>query len=195
MKYFLISLFLMLAFGLRAQYPYEEEACVSDEEYRLYRLINEYRKQKKLPGIPLSESLCTVAAAHAWDLQENHPDTDECNMHSWSDAGPWSDCCYTEDHEQADCVWSKPSEITDYEGYGYEIAYYSSIGDDPLSDMAGSALEAWKDSPGHRHMIINSYGWRRMKWQAIGVAIYENYAVVWFGEKEDPEGIAPACED
>ncbi len=195
MKHALFVLLMIFSISLAAQYAYEEQACMNDDEYRLFRLINEYRKEKKLPAIPLSASLCTVAAAHAWDLQENHPDTDQCNMHSWSDEGPWSACCYTEDHEQADCVWSKPSELTDYSGTGYEIAYFRSNGDDPNADMAGSALAGWKDSPGHNHMLINKYGWKRMKWQAMGVAIYKNYAVVWFGELKDPEGKAQRCDD
>ena len=54
---------------------------------------------------------------------DNKPDAPpECNLHSWSDKGPWSACCYTPDHAQAQCMWDKPSELTNYPGNGYEIS-------------------------------------------------------------------------
>ncbi len=51
--------------------------------------------------------------------------------------------------------------------------------------MAWAALEGWKSSPGHDRMIRNVYAWKRLQWKAMGVAIYGNYAVVWFGEEDD----------
>jgi uncharacterized protein YkwD len=75
--------------------------------------------------------------------------------------------------------------LTSYGGYGYEIAYYSSWTVEEHNDMPLAALKGWKSSPGHDHMIMNRNGWRRVKWKAMGVGIYGNYAVVWFGEKKD----------
>ena len=190
----LLFLVIILIFSTSSAQEFPEgQACLSDEEYRLYELINEYRKEKKLPAIPLSYSLCYVAAAHVWDLQTNQPEGGKCNMHSWSDQGPWSACCYTEDHKRAECIWLKPTEITDYDGFGYEIAYFSSKTLDQHNDMALSALNGWKGSPGHDHMIINKYGWKRMSWNAIGVGIYGNHVVIWFGEEKDPVGRPELC--
>jgi hypothetical protein len=182
----------LLIFGLVLGFlPFDEDnfqsqACVSGMEYRLYQLINEYRADNGLPEIPLSPSLCYVAGAHVWDLNNNQPEGGRCNLHSWSGKGPWTRCCYTEDHKKAECIWSKPGELTAYDGYGYEVAYYSSWPADEHRDMPLAALKGWQSSPGHDHMILNRNGWKRLKWKAMGVGIYGNYAVVWFGEKKDP---------
>ena len=60
----------------------------------LVNLINQYRQQKNLPAIPLSQKLTTVAKVHAEDLANNAPheklcpnDPDKQNMHSWSQGG------------------------------------------------------------------------------------------------------------
>ncbi len=194
MKQILILLFIILAsVSTRAQQAYLEQRCVSEEEYRLYLLINEYRVERGLPALPLSYSLCLVAGAHAWDLHNNRPDKGKCNMHSWSDQGPWTACCYTDDHKQAECLWMKPSELTDYEGFGYEVSYYSSLTAIEHDDIAAAALKGWKGSPGHNQIIINRNAWKRMSWQAMGVGIYGNYTVVWFGEYRDPAGKAEMC--
>jgi len=181
----LVIFIMMNAFGLSTD-SYTDQSCITEQEYRLYELVNEYRKENGLPAISLSASLSIVAGAHVWDLDNNQPDHGKCNMHSWSDEGPWNECCYTEDHKKASCIWSKPSELTSYEGNGYEVAYYSSWSVDEQNDMAWAALEGWKRSPGHNRIILNKYAWKRLKWKAMGVGIYGNYAVVWFGEKEDP---------
>ncbi|MEN8226058.1 MAG: CAP domain-containing protein [Bacteroidota bacterium] len=190
----LLFISFILIFNMVSGQDFSNElACLSDEEYRLYKLVNEYRKEKTLPEIPLSASLCYVAAAHVWDLQTNQPEGGNCNMHSWSDQGPWSACCYTDDHSKAECLWAKPAELTEYDGFGYEVAYYSSLSEIEHSDMALAALDGWKGSPGHHHMIINRYGWKRMKWRAMGVGIYGNFVVVWFGEKNDLAGKPELC--
>ena len=189
--FFILSLMLCLP-GI-GQDGYRDEGCITDDEYRLYLLINEYREEKGLPSIALSSSLCYVAGAHAWDLEENQPDNGRCNMHSWSKHGPWSSCCYTDDHKKAECVWSKPSELTRYEGFGYEIAYYNSRTVHEHEDIARAALDGWKTSPGHNRIIINKYAWRRMNWKAMGVGIYKHYVVVWFGEEKDKAGRPKEC--
>ncbi len=158
------------------------EICLSSEEKKLYDLIMAYRKSKRLPAIPYSAKLSKVAQAHVRDLEKNYnyENASTCNPHSWSDKGTWTSCCYTSDHKQASCMWTKPKEIAGYEGYGYEIAYYSSAGAN-----ATEGLEGWKKSPGHNPLIVNLGTWSKVKWQAIGIGIYGQYGVVWFGEEAD----------
>jgi uncharacterized protein YkwD len=148
---------------------------LNNQESKLYDLIMEYRREKGLPKIQLSHSLTYVAKMHAQDLAINKPDVGNCNMHSWSSNGKWAPCCYTDDHAQAKLMWSKPKELTNYRGNGYEISYWNSEGAD-----ATDALYGWKESSGHNALIINQGVWHE-KWNAIGIAIYNEYAVVWFG--------------
>lgn len=166
------------------------KVTLSAEEYRLYQLIMEYRKSKNLPEIPLSKSLSYVARIHCRDLYNNKPDlAPGCNMHSWSDKDKWTACCYTPDHKNASCMWNKPSEITNYKGRGYEIACG---GDDSLSRTArvgaDEALDGWKSSAGHNSVIVNQGKFSDRKWKAIGIGMYKGFAMVWFGEEEDPDG-------
>jgi uncharacterized protein YkwD len=166
------------------------EVCLSPEEQKLYDLIMAYRKSKGLEIIPLSAKLSQVAQVHARDLSENYVfDTENaCNPHSWSSKGAWTSCCYTSDHKQAKCMWNKPREIAGYEGNGFEIAYYSSLGAN-----AQEGIDGWKVSPGHNPLLINLDGWSKVTWKAIGIGIYKEYGLVWFGEVTDatPIGICP----
>ncbi len=150
------------------------------EEEKLYTLIMNYRKEKGLPSIPLSPSLTKVAQAHVKDLHFNKPDQNACNMHSWSSKGAWSSCCYTDDHAEAACMWDKPREMTNYTGNGYEIAF----GAYGMDATASGAMAGWKGSPGHHAVIINQGMWKT-PWNAIGIGIYEGFAVVWFGKELD----------
>jgi hypothetical protein len=163
-----------------------EEFCLSPEEQLLYSMIMDYRKSKKLPPIPLSAKLTKVAKVHAYDLTSNYEFDPEnkCNPHSWSKKGKWSPCCYTNDHKQASCMWDKPKEIADYNGLGYEIAYYSSD-----HATAKEGLDGWKLSPGHNPLLINSGMWSKVKWNAIGIALYKEYGIVWFGQELDDSEI------
>jgi hypothetical protein len=162
--------------------------CIILEEQKLYDLIMEYRKQKGLERISLSAKLSNVAQVHAKDLSENHdPFNGKCNLHSWSKKGKWEACCYTEDHKKASCMWSKPKEISGYESNGYEISYYSGAGANATEGLAG-----WKTSTGHNQVIINDGIWKRVAWNAIGIGIYKEYGVVWFGELKD-ETLPPNC--
>ncbi len=155
---------------------------LTDEETKLYNLIMEYRKANGLPSIPISPSLTLVAQTHVKDLQQNHPDSEPCNMHSWSSKGNWTPCCYTPDHAHAQCMWNKPRELTLYKGNGYEIAHWSSY-----NVTAEDALENWKNSSGHNAVILNQDIWSNT-WNAIGIGINKNYAVVWFGNEKDKQG-------
>ena len=140
----------------------------------------EYRYSKGLTKIPLSKSLTFVAQTHVKDLVNNKPDVGNCNMHSWSNKGNWTPCCYTDDHARAKCMWNKPSELTSYKGNGYEIAHWNSG-----TATAEGALSGWKRSSGHNAVIINQGVWDSHPWKAIGIGIYKGFAVVWFGEERD----------
>ena len=107
---------------------------LSAPEQELYDIIMKYRKSRRLPTIPLSESLTYVAQVHARDLVENNPVHGECNLHSWSDKGPWSECC------------------------------------------------------SEHHACMMNIGIWRQPWNAIGIGIYQGYALVWFGHEEDSTG-------
>jgi uncharacterized protein YkwD len=181
----LIWLFPMLFSAFPEQEPTStpaDEVCLSEEEKKLYDLMMQYRKSKKLKPIPLSAKLTKTAQAHVKDLMENYlfEDGNECNPHSWSDKGAWSSCCYTSDHKQAQCMWSKPKEIAGYEGSGYEIAYYSSAGANAVE-----GLDGWKKSAGHNPLIVNTGIWEKVEWKGVGIGFYKEYGVVWFGEVED----------
>lgn len=178
-KALLAIILLYSAFDLAA----DNETIVSltKQEQELYDLIMTYRRENGLPTIPISPSLTYVAQTHVRDLHDFPPQDPKCNLHSWSANGDWSSCCYTRDHEKAKCMWNKPRELTQYQGAGYEIAHMSSSGVTPWG-----ALKSWKNSLPHDSVILNIGRWKLHEWQAIGVGIYENYAVVWFGEEPEP---------
>lgn len=192
MRYVVLAL---LAAILQASAPIDIksnlQACASSEEMKLYELIMAYRKEKGLGPIPFSTKLTTVAQTHARDLAENYkfdPDN-KCNPHSWSKKGKWSACCYTNDHKEAQCMWDKPKEIAGYESPGYEIAYFSSRGATAEEGLAG-----WQKSAGHNPLLINEGMWAKAEWKAIGIGLYKEYGVVWFGELEDPELVKGVCQ-
>ena len=153
----------------------------SAAEETLYRLIMDYRKSKGLPSIPLSKSLTYVAKLHVRDL-DTHAFAPPANKHSWSGDGPWKSVNYTPDHAQAQLMWDKPSELTRYQGSGFEIATTQ-----PGGATAQNALTSWKASKLHNAVMVNANVWETISWQAIGVGIYRDHAVVWFGRDVDPE--------
>ncbi|XOF32532.1 MAG: CAP domain-containing protein [Candidatus Electrothrix sp. YB6] len=155
----------------------------SAEEEKLYSLINNHRKQHGLSFIPLSKSLSYVAKTHVKDLAA-HPPAGKCNKHSWSDSDLWTSCCYTDNHAQKRCMWNKPKNLTNYRGNGYEISY----GGRKIKATAKRALQSWKSSRFHNAVILNRKIWADKNWKSIGIGIFEDYAVVWFGEKVDPDG-------
>lgn len=177
----IFALFLNRSSGLNEELG---PVCLGSEERKLYELIMAYRKSKNLKSIPLSAKLTLVAQTHARDLAENYTFDPEgrCNPHSWSKKGKWTACCYTNDHKQAQCMWDKPKEIAGYDKPGYEIAYFSSKG-----ASAQEGIDGWKVSPSHNPLLINSEMWSKVEWNAIGVGIYGEYGIVWFGESLDPE--------
>lgn len=156
----------------------------------LARLVNEYRVSKGKPALPLSKAMMATAGAHVADLSA-HPGTwgGSCNLHSWSNFGAplYTGCCYTADHAQAACMWRKPSEISSglgfarYPGNGYEIAFAGG-GATPQQ-----VLDAFKGSAPHNAVILNTGSWEFLNpYPAMGAAMLNGYAVVWFGDAADP---------
>jgi hypothetical protein len=171
----------------------DPELCLSKEEQRLYDLIMAYRKQKKLPSIKISAALTKVAQTHARDLSINKPNNaDECNMHSWSSKGTWTPCCYDDKHTHSQCMWSKPKEIADFQADGYEIVYGSM--EDNYVATPDAALAAWKKSPGHHAVLVNSDLWKKRTWKAIGLGVYKNYVCVWVASVEDKNTVGKKCD-
>jgi len=86
-------------------------------------------------------------------------------------------------------MWNKPRELTNYKDDGFEIACGSS---DPMYKefvmSADYAFESWKGSFHHNNVMINADIWKDSKWNAIGIGIYNGFAVVWFGKSIDPDG-------
>ena len=163
-----------------------EDVKLTTKEYQLYELIMEYRASRGLPRIPVSPCLTHVAHLHVRDLWHHHP-KGQCNLHSWSEYGDWSPCCYTNDHAASQCIWDKPGELTPYQGYGFEIA--TEFDEKKLDkDQPGVALSQWKSSPKHNAVIINLDPWTGYHWQSIGIGMYRGIAVVWFGREPDPIG-------
>lgn len=98
----IVLLFNLLAFHVLANAAVPG-GCLSPEENKLVKLINEYRNDNKLPSVSVSKSLTQVAQWHTIDLFENSPGGGACNNHSWSAARPdlWVAVCYTADHANA----------------------------------------------------------------------------------------------
>ena len=164
--------------------------CISDAEWKLYRMVNEYRRQYDLPPIPLSASLCFVARTHVKDLLLNRPDQDPCNSHSWSDKGPWKPICYPGDEnpKKGISVWDKPRELSKYNSKGYEIVYWENS-----EVVIDSVIAFWRSIDYFNSFLMNTGKWQGKRWNAIGIGIMENFAVAWFGEVPDPEGVPYVC--
>ena len=165
-----------------------QDFCISETEMILYRMINEYRHQYDLTPIPLSRSLCFVATTHVRDLFFNHPDHGTCNVHSWSDKGPWKPFCYPGDEDKKKSVWDKPMELTRYPGKGFEIVYWENN-----KVITDSVISLWRSFDYFNSFLMNTGKWQGIRWNAIGIGICENYAVAWFGIQADPEGIPWVC--
>lgn len=185
----LIPLFLNAQRG-KPQNKIPGDFCLSSDEIHLYRLINEYRAFSGLEIIPLSKSLSYVAHVHVRDLEANRPDLHSCNLHSWSDKGNWTACCYSKDPNRTNCMWNKPRELTTYMGNGQELILWENI---PAS--ARSAFDQWRNFEPTNDMLLNRDRWSDRTWKGVGIAIYQGYASVWFGEVTDHEKSVLLCEN
>lgn len=179
-RFYILVLLTITSVCTHAQWV-SDGSFITREEYKLYTIVNQYRNSRGLHTIPLSRSLTAVAQTHVRDLMEHFTQGGAGNAHSWSSYGSWTACCYTPDHAQAQHMWNKPSQLTPYKGDGFEIAY-GNLG----TFTAEDALKGWKSSPGHHSVIINTGIWADARWSAIGIAIYKNYSVIWFGKDTDP---------
>jgi len=168
--------------------PVPQNFCIDAREMNLYLMINDYRQRYNLPPVPLSKSLSYVAALHAKDLFLNHPDQGACNFHSWSNKGFWVPFCYPKDENKKNSVWDKPRELTKYPSRAYEIVYWEN---NPL--LTDTVMMVWKMEDYFNSFLLNTGKWQGKPWNAIGIAVYENYACAWFGEVSDPEGAATVC--
>ncbi|MCD4746984.1 MAG: SPOR domain-containing protein [Bacteroidales bacterium] len=189
--FLIISLIYIELFNFKyaeASNDIPNDFCITQEELKLFNLINNYRKKIDLPEIPLSKSLSYVAKLHINDLYNNKPDTNICNFHSWSDKGKWSACCFSKENIEQSCMWDKPKELTSYEGKGYEITFWESV-----DATAETAFKLWISNNASNSMILNSDKWEKYNWNAIGVGIYKAYSVVWFGEETDKENEIKVC--
>ena len=159
---------------------------ISQRSLDLANAINNYRKQNNLPPIPISKSLSTVAETHVKDLRDSAKPASNCNGHSWSNKGNWTPCCYTPDHAQAKCMWSKPAELTAMKSTGFEIT----IGQP--GEVSGTVLDSnkaismWQGSPLHNDVILNRGQWQGMQWKAMGAGIIDSHACAWFSDQPDP---------
>ncbi len=190
MQKLLISLFFFfsLTFMLQAQKSGHDSICISVDEQRITDLINNLRKQNKLPEIPLSNSLCYVAKMHVRDLQTNRPDTSICNTGSWSDKGKWTPCCYNKYVLKTDCMMDKPKELTPYKFRGYEISYF-----EEGIVHADSLFDIWSGTPEVADMLLARGIHSDKKWQAMGISIGDNYVCLWLGQRPDPLGKPGLC--
>lgn len=162
--------------------------CISRDEYRVYQLLNEFRKKEGLAVIPISKSLSYVAKVHTLDLHGNHPDTSFCSLSSWSDKGIWMPCCHSRHTPDPLCILNKPKELTNYTGEGHELSYWDNKGATP-----DSIVSFFLNLPQSRELMLNTGKWSYFSWKAVGVAIYKNYASIWFGESIDMENEPAMC--
>jgi len=168
-----------------------ESFCISQEEMIMYNLINDLRRQNKLPVIPLSKSLSIVSKVHIDDLLTSKPQEQECGLHSWSNKGNWKSCCYNKDPMGSKCMNSKPFEITGYPGLGFELVYW-----EEETATANEAYDLWKQVDASSDMILNKGKWQLRVWKAMGVGMKNGFAIIWLGDKPDsPDNISICGRD
>jgi len=140
----------------------------SNEEKQLLRLVNEYRSQIGLPPVPWSDALSKVANRHLMDLQNNVKGISRS----------WSNCPYgIKDRTILNCGITSPQRLSNYTGRGYDNVYRS------LNKKATPilAINAWKTNPKQNALIINKTFFESDVFDACGIAIDGEYAVLWFG--------------
>lgn len=191
----IVTILLVLITSLSfAQTPATPGTCLSNDEWNLLNLVNQYRTDNGKTAVAYSNVLNTVGQWHAEDALINGGSlfTPSCNLHSWSNDMPhlWSGMCYTEDHAQAQKMWDKPREIStgSYTGNGYENAAWG-------YPTPAAALNGWKNSPGHNDVILNQGIWSSPTWRAMGVGIRGSYYFLWFSDTTDNSTPLSLCDD
>lgn len=183
-EFLLVFMLVILAFPAFARYNIVAENVsdtvtyeLTQDESILFNMINDMRRQSKLPSIPLSNDLCIVAQTHIADLIKMKPLEKGCSLHSWSGAGKWTACCNTKEVFGIQCMKSKPREITGYAGDGYELIYWGEDNANPAE-----AAELWRDVEASSDMILSQSKWSNYQWKAMGVGIKGGYAILWLGD-------------
>ncbi|NPD44822.1 MULTISPECIES: SPOR domain-containing protein [unclassified Lentimicrobium] len=189
----IFSLFIVLllfAIGVLGQNKsIPEDFCITQKEYQLYELINQYRAKLMLEPITLSNSLCFVAKTHAKDLSQNYPIGEDCNMHSWSANSDWKSFCFPADQNRKNDIKDKAKELTSYPGKAWEITYW-----DNQELNLDNVVEFWTSIEYTAAMLSNTEKWKDKVWRSIGLGIYDGYVLLWLGEKEDVELNTIVCE-
>ena len=161
----------------------------------LEALVNNERRNAGLRPLHCDANMRWVAYKHLDDADEGAKQNlawgDECNLHSWLVKSP---CCYTSDHENAECMWGKPyvscirpqmysqtnGNIQELSGWddrtGFEISAWFS---NKMS--ATQAINQWKGSSGHYDMIMSRGKWSDLK--TVGCGYRNNHAHCWFAKK------------
>ncbi len=160
--------------------PFPKLSCGQDGE-RIIWLVNFYRVNHGKPEIPQSSALCTVARMHAEDLQDNRGTlrSSECSVNSWSATSWFDSCCYKNDNSNAECMWEKARQLSDYTGLVYE-----SVALDGKSPE--EVVKLWQNSTGHNELMLEKAQWKGSRWKSIGAAYVKGQATLWFGAEEDP---------
>jgi len=181
-------IFLLAGLNTFGQKSIPDDFCLSNDEYRLYEMINAHRVLNGLKEIHLSASLSYVARTHVIDLYTNHPDTSICNLNSWSDKGSWTPCCHNKYVPQEECIRNKPKELTNYSGEGYELTYA-----EVFDTRADTVFKFWSTIDEANAFLLNEGPWKKKNWRAMGIGIYKSYAVVWMGQKTDVLAAPELC--
>jgi hypothetical protein len=168
-----------------------DEFCINAEEKKLYKLIDDYRSEKNLHTIPISRALTQLAKVHAKDIVNNRPAKSTSSIHSWTNKGKWKACDYANDSKGLNCMTEKPAELTSYKNKAFEVIALNENGE----MTADFAMKDWKNNSVYGFMLINKTGWQDKNWEAVGIAVYKNVAVVWLGETTDKSGAPVACPD
>lgn len=152
---------------------FSSPACFGDEtspdEKALFEAVNSYRVANGKPLLKMSPPLNLLGNRRMLDLNQNLKVT----THSWSN------CPYSiTDKKTWPCLIDAPRRLrTGYTGDGYETLYRTTNNKVNIN----AALEAWKKSSLHSSIILNEGTFAPMPWDALGVAIEGQFAVLWFG--------------
>lgn len=182
-----LNFIIIHSYGQIGEVP--KDFCISQKEYRLYQLVNNYREKLALDVIPLSNSLSYVAKTHAADLSSNYKQGDDCNMYSWSDKGDWKAFCYPADQNRKNDIKDKAKEISGYPGKAWELTYWDNV-DVDLEEV----ISFWNSIPYTGAILSNTDKFAEKGWKSLGVAVQDGYVLLWFGEKEDTEPSTIICE-
>jgi hypothetical protein len=190
-----LFVFIMIPDCIKAQQPdrrgtIADNVCISSDEFVLANMINDYRRQNNLTAIPLSKSMFYVAHSHVLDLNRHNGGSSECGLHSWSESGNWTPCCYAKEAGRTNCMNDKPKELTGYKGKGYEIIYWGSE-----KVVPADVIDFWKSTGVSNDMLLNQGKWKSKIWKSIGVGLVDGYASVWFGDGADQQHGIRICQN